>query len=59
MLYILGLSLLLTTLAFSLVHFTDVDRLFDRYYGIPTLLLMYVLVTVPVILFWYLALPQI
>jgi hypothetical protein len=59
MLYILGLGILLATLAFVFVHFTDVDRIFDRYYGIPTLILMYVLVISPIILIWYFELPRI
>src|ERR1700733_5868084 len=59
MFYILGLGIFLATLAFVFVHFTDADRIFDRYNGIPTLILMYVLVTVPIMLIWYFELPRI
>jgi hypothetical protein len=58
MLYILGVGILIATLIFALVYFTDINRAFDRYYGIPTLFLMYFLVAAPIIFIWYFELPR-
>jgi esterase/lipase superfamily enzyme len=53
MLYILGLGLVLAVLMFAVLRFADVNLIFNRYYGIPILILIYATIATPIVLFWH------